>query len=73
MLAVYFPYEDILSHDHRQEGQIVSDEELKATLEGLKKLREEHAGSPEKARAFLVEAGFITPDGKLTENYRQDA
>lgn len=51
----------------------MSDEELKATLEGLKKLREEHAASPEKARAFLVEAGFITLDGELTENYRQDA
>jgi len=51
----------------------MSDEELQATLEGLKKLSEEHAASPEKARAFLVEAGFITPDGELTENYRQNA
>jgi hypothetical protein len=51
----------------------MNDEDLKATLEALEKLRREHAGSPEKARAFLVEAGFITPDGELTENYRQDA
>lgn len=51
----------------------MSDEELKATLEALERLRKEHEGSPEKARAFLVEAGFITPDGKLTEHYRQDA
>jgi hypothetical protein len=51
----------------------MSDEELQATLEALKKLREEHAGSPEKAHAFLVEAGFVTQDGKLTENYRQSA
>ena len=51
----------------------MSDEELKRTIEALESVEREHAGSPEKARAFLVEAGFITPDGKLTENYRQDA
>jgi len=49
----------------------MSDEDLKATLEGLRKQSEEHANSPEKARAFLVEAGFINPDGTLTDNYRQ--
>jgi len=51
----------------------MSDEELKATLEGLEKLEEEYSGSQEKARAFLVEAGFFYPDGTLHENYRQDA
>jgi hypothetical protein len=51
----------------------MSDEELKATLEAMKKQRAERAGSPEKALAFLVEAGFLTPEGELTENYRQDA
>jgi hypothetical protein len=51
----------------------MSDKDLKETLEGLRKLREEFAASPQKARDFLVEAGFITPDGELTEHYRQDA
>jgi hypothetical protein len=51
----------------------MSNEELKATLEALDKVQREHGSSPEKARAFLVKAGFITPDGKLTENYRQGA
>jgi hypothetical protein len=51
----------------------MSDEDLKATLQALKKLRNEIAGSPEKARAFLVKAGFVTPDGQLTEHYRQSA
>jgi len=51
----------------------MSNEELKATLEALQKLSEELAGSREKSHAFLVEAGFVTPDGELTENYRQGA
>jgi hypothetical protein len=51
----------------------VSDQDLKETLEALKKLREELAASPQKARDFLVRAGFITPDGELTEHYRPDA
>jgi len=54
-------------------GQFMSDEELKATLEALEKLRNELAGSREKSHAFLVEAGFVTPEGELTEHYRQDA
>jgi hypothetical protein len=51
----------------------MSDEDLKETLEALKKLREEFIASPQRARDFFVEAGFITPDGELTEHYRQDA
>jgi hypothetical protein len=51
----------------------MSDQDLKETLEGLKKLREEFAASPQKARDFFVEAGFITPDGQLTEHYLPDA
>jgi hypothetical protein len=51
----------------------MSDEELKATLEALAKIRKEIGSSPEKALAVLVRFGFVTPDGKLTENYRQNA
>ena len=51
----------------------MSNEELARTLASMDKLREELVSSPEKARAFLVEAGIVTPDGKLTAPYRQDA
>ncbi|MFZ1087072.1 MAG: hypothetical protein WAN35_19075 [Terracidiphilus sp.] len=51
----------------------MTDKAYQETLAALKKVRDEIGGSPEKARAFLVRAGFITPDGKLTEPYRQDA
>jgi hypothetical protein len=56
-----------------KEVESVSDEELEKTIEAMRKLREEHSGSPEKAHAFLVEAGFVNPDGTLHENYRQNA
>ena len=48
----------------------MSNEDLKETVEAAKKLSEELVASPEKARAFLVEMGLITPDGQLTENYK---
>jgi len=51
----------------------MTDKALQETLAALKKVRDEIGDSPEKARAFLVRAGFIYPDGKLTEPYRQDA
>jgi hypothetical protein len=51
----------------------MSNDDLKATLAALKKVVDEYASSPEKARAFLVEAGFVNPDGTLHENYRQGA
>jgi hypothetical protein len=51
----------------------MSDEELKKTLEAGRALAEEVTSSPEKALAFLVEMGLVTPDGRLTEPYRQDA
>lgn len=51
----------------------MTDKALQETLAALKKLRDEVGDSPEKARALLVRCGFITPDGKLTEPYRQDA
>jgi hypothetical protein len=51
----------------------MSNEELKRSLAAMKELRDELVASPEKALAFLVEAGLVTPDGKLTAPYRQDA
>ena len=51
----------------------MTDKDLQETLAAMKKLREEIGGSPQKARDFLVRAGFVTPEGKLTEPYRQDA
>jgi hypothetical protein len=53
--------------------RVMTDKALQETLAALKKVRDEIGDSPEKARAFLVRAGFIYPDGKLTEPYRQDA
>jgi hypothetical protein len=51
----------------------MSNEELARSQAAMAKLREELVASPEKARAFLVEAGIVTPDGKLTEPYRRHA
>jgi hypothetical protein len=39
----------------------------------MERLQRELISSPEKALAFLVRAGIVTPDGKLTPPYRQDA
>ena len=43
----------------------MSNEELARTLAAMKALREELTSSPEKALAFLVEAGILMPDGEL--------
>jgi len=51
----------------------MSDEDLRKTIEALDKVTEEACSSPEKALAYLVEAGFNLPSGELHPNYRQDA
>jgi hypothetical protein len=51
----------------------MSEQDLRATLEAMSKVREEATSSPAKALAFLVEAGINTPSGELTEPYRQSA
>jgi len=51
----------------------MSDEDLQKTRDALAALQKELTSSPEKARAFLVKYGFLTPDGELTEPYRQGA
>ncbi len=48
----------------------MSNEDLQATLAAIEKFRQEIGFDPEKAKAFLVEHGFITPDGELTEHYK---
>lgn len=48
----------------------MSNEELKRTLEALKSFRKELTSSKEKALAYLVDAGIVTPEGKLTEHYK---
>jgi hypothetical protein len=55
------------------EGDEMSDEDLQKTRDALAALQKELTSSPEKARAFLVKYGFLTPDGELTEPYRQGA
>jgi hypothetical protein len=47
--------------------------DLEETLEALRVFGKELTSSPEKARAYLVQAGIITPDGKLTEQYSKGA
>jgi hypothetical protein len=51
----------------------MSEQELKKSLDAMSSLRQDLASSPEKALAFLVEIGIVTPDGELTKQYRQDA
>jgi hypothetical protein len=51
----------------------MSDQELKKTVDAMQNLCDDLTSSKEKALAFLVEAGFVTPNGELTEPYRQSA
>jgi len=51
----------------------MSNDELATSRVAMRKLRDELVSSPEKALAFLVRAGILMPDGKLTPPYRQDA
>ena len=51
----------------------MSDQDLQKTVEALTALENELTSSPEKALAYLVKAGFLTPSGELTEQYQQGA
>ena len=51
----------------------MSDEELKKTVDAMRALTNELTSSPEKALAFFVKHGFLTPSGELTEPYKQGA
>ncbi|WP_161571079.1 hypothetical protein [Granulicella sibirica] len=51
----------------------MGNKDLKESLESMASLRKELSSSPEKTLAFLVEAGIVTPEGQLTEQYTQTA
>lgn len=39
-------------------------------LKAMRAMGRQIARKPETARAFLIEAGFITPSGRLAKRYR---
>jgi hypothetical protein len=45
----------------------MSDQEFRNTVEAITSLRDELTSSPERARAYLVEAGILPPDGEGTD------
>jgi hypothetical protein len=51
----------------------MSDQDLQNTNEAMARLQQDLTSSPEKALEFLVEAGIVTPLGKLTEPYQHGA
>jgi hypothetical protein len=51
----------------------MSDDDLKKTVEAMTSLENDLTSSPEKALAFLIKAGIVTPSGELTEQYQQGA
>ncbi len=51
----------------------MSNEELRRTVETVRRVTDDLTTSKEKALAFLVKCGINTPDGELTENYKPRA
>jgi hypothetical protein len=51
----------------------MSGQELKKSVEAMQNLRNDLTSSKDKALAFLIEAGIVTPSGELTKPYRQGA
>jgi hypothetical protein len=47
----------------------MSEKQLKEFLETIERVRQANP-SPEQKRKFLVDAGFYTESGELTEHYR---
>ena len=50
----------------------VTEEDVLKFIEALARLRQEHAGSPEKARQFLKDSGYLTEDGEVAYPYAPD-
>ena len=48
----------------------MTEQELKELLAAMERVRAEHASTPEKARQFLIEEGFLTENGELAEPYK---
>ena len=51
----------------------VHDHDLEGKLRRIREVARDIAASPEKARAFLVNAGIATDDGQLTAPYREES
>ena len=51
----------------------MSKQELQEFLQAMDRLRAENTTSPEKARQFLKEEGFLTEDGKVAAPYATPA
>lgn len=49
----------------------MSEQEVKEFIAAMKELRVANTASPETARQFLKDAGYLTPDGKVAEPYAQ--
>ena len=48
----------------------MSKEQLQELLEAMERVRAEHAATPERARQFLQQEGYLTETGELAEPYR---
>ena len=50
----------------------MSETDLREFVEAMTKLRAVNTASPEKAREFLKEEGFLTDDGRISPRYIPD-
>ena len=50
----------------------MTEQDLQKFIEGMARLRKEHAASPEKARQFLKDSGYLTEDGEVAYPYAPD-
>lgn len=48
----------------------MTEQEFREYLEAMERVRAEHTATPEKARRFLQQEGFLTETGELAEPYR---
>jgi len=48
----------------------VNKQELEEMLAAMDRLRQANTRSPEAARQFLTEEGFLTPEGKIAPPYQ---
>jgi hypothetical protein len=47
----------------------VSRQELQQILAAMDRVRQANTGSPEAARQFLKDEGFLTPEGEIAQPY----
>jgi hypothetical protein len=52
-----------------EERSVVSDQELSEFQAAMERLRKENTSTPEKARKFLKEEGFLDENGEIAEQY----